>query len=171
MFFEHRGPLKVIFLDIDGVLSNSRAVLYDFEPEIDFLFDDMINQTLPLEKRCVDLLMELIHQTGAKIVLSSTWREHETELTYLRRVFGDNILGKTKSLSDRGTEIKDWIETYEINAFIIFEDSDVHHESIMRAGLGSHLIKTVIQSENHNDEGLTRDKCQIAKEILCSEEN
>ena len=57
--------MKIIFLDIDGVL-NSRV--YDRKRNWNEQTD--IDETrLPLVKKIVD-------GTGAKIVLSSTWREH-----------------------------------------------------------------------------------------------
>ena len=57
--------MKIIFLDIDGVL-NSR--IYDRKRNRDELTD--IDETrLPLVK-------ELVAATGAKIVLSSSWRVH-----------------------------------------------------------------------------------------------
>ncbi|MDE6189696.1 MAG: hypothetical protein K2G37_05375, partial [Clostridia bacterium] len=60
--------MKIIFLDIDGVL-NSRA--YDRLRDWNILSD--IDETrLPLLKKLVDT-------TGAKIVLSSTWRAHWNE--------------------------------------------------------------------------------------------
>ena len=53
--------MKVIFLDIDGVLNS-----LDCKEKIEgYLF---------VEDKKIALLKELIDATGAKIVLSSTWR-------------------------------------------------------------------------------------------------
>ena len=57
--------MKILFLDIDGVL-NSRA--YDRKRNWSELTN--IDETrLPLVKKIID-------KTGAKIVLISTWRRH-----------------------------------------------------------------------------------------------
>lgn len=62
--------MKIIFLDIDGVLNNQvdeeRSVIKIDHP------DDFISE------RCVTLLNELIENTGAKVVVSSTWRIGKT---------------------------------------------------------------------------------------------
>ena len=49
---------KVIFLDVDGVLNSSRTLHEDISLE-----DDLISN-----------LKELVDKTGAKIILSSSWR-------------------------------------------------------------------------------------------------
>ena len=61
--------MKVIFLDIDGVL-NSRA--YDRKRNWDEL-TNIDESRLPLVKNIVD-------ETGARIVLSSTWKTHWDKL-------------------------------------------------------------------------------------------
>mmetsp|Transcript_53606 Transcript_53606/g.149125 ORF Transcript_53606/g.149125 Transcript_53606/m.149125 type:complete len:258 (-) Transcript_53606:96-869(-) len=87
--------MKLIFLDIDGVLVTRRIGVFE-EP----------------------LLMNLkkvVEQTGAKIVLSSDWRRHPTARLEARRVLGTvglNFIGCTPCLSayiaQRPTEIMQW---------------------------------------------------------------
>ena len=52
--------MKVIFLDIDGVLNN-QTLLYHYG--LDYIDGDM-----------VELLKHVVSATGAEIVLSSSWR-------------------------------------------------------------------------------------------------
>lgn len=82
---------KVVFLDVDGVLhplaANSLPVDADVEElcargveelEAEKAADSsFITRTMPYEfvKPCMTALQVLIEQTGAVIVLSSTWRE------------------------------------------------------------------------------------------------
>jgi uncharacterized protein (TIGR02452 family) len=54
-----RGPLSLIFLDIDGVL-------------LPFGNDEQDSQKFP--RRCLDALAKVLQATGAVVVLSSTWR-------------------------------------------------------------------------------------------------
>lgn len=58
--------VKIIFLDIDGVL-NSDSILSEYIPEID-------GEYYPYQKHLVDNLNNVLTSTGAKIVVSSTWR-------------------------------------------------------------------------------------------------
>ena len=53
--------MKVIFLDIDGVLNTEKRLLNN-------------NGELYVEKDKIELLKEIIDKTKAKVVLSSTWR-------------------------------------------------------------------------------------------------
>ena len=57
--------MKVIFLDIDGVL-NSRA--YDRKRNW--------NEQSDIDETRLTLVKEIVDATEAKIVLSSTWRQH-----------------------------------------------------------------------------------------------
>ena len=118
--------MKVVFLDIDGVL-NSRA--YDRKRNWNEQTD--IDETrLPLVKKIVD-------ETGAKIVLSSTWRGHwskdpalcDGDGEYVNETFakfGLEIYDKTPDLGidfDRPDEIKAWLNSAEgIESFVIIDD-------------------------------------------------
>ncbi|MDE6690910.1 MAG: hypothetical protein K2K04_02975 [Clostridia bacterium] len=121
------GKMKVIFLDIDGVL-NSRA----YDRKRNWNEQTNIDETrLPLVKRIVD-------ETGAKIVLSSTWREHwsvdpllcDDDGVYINKTFakyGLEIYGKTPDLwltAERPDEIKAWLKssTETIVSFVIIDD-------------------------------------------------
>lgn len=115
--------MKIIFLDIDGVL-NSRQ--YDAERGTD---DGNIDVGRLL------LLKQLIDQTGAKIVLTSSWRRHwdpvgactdevgkELEDTFGR--FGIYLYDKTPELdNDRAKEISKWLaENQNAEDFVVIDD-------------------------------------------------
>ncbi len=59
--------MKIIFLDIDGVLNSD-----EYFDKISNLDIQGIEQEIDIEK--VKLLKEAINETGAKVVLSSSWR-------------------------------------------------------------------------------------------------
>ena len=89
---------KVVFLDIDGVLNSDRT-LY----ESSSLEDDLILN-----------LKALVDKTGAKIILSSSWRaipEAIAELMDKLDKFGLVVSGMTCD----GVDL-DWIERFEFNA-------------------------------------------------------
>ena len=89
---------KVIFLDVDGVLNSSRTLYEDISLE-----DDLISN-----------LKELVDKTGAKIILSSSWRlSTEAIATLMDKLdkFGLAISGMTCD----GVDL-DWLEKYEFDA-------------------------------------------------------
>ena len=89
---------KVIFLDVDGVLNSNRT-----------LYED-----ISLEDYLISNLKELVDKTGAKIILSSSWRlSTEAVATLMDRLdkFGLAISGMTCD----GVDL-DWLEKYEFDA-------------------------------------------------------
>lgn len=113
-------PLKVVFLDIDGVLITRKTCKMGYGI---------------VERKCVDALNQLIEQTKAVIVLSSCWRVGRTideckELLSNWGVKGE-LLGRTycsETLRTRGEEIKHFIKAFNhlIESFaIIDDDSDM----------------------------------------------
>ena len=79
--------MKVIFLDIDGVLNTGA---YRENPDVDYFEQPISEEHMPL-------LEYLVKSTGAKIVLSSTWREYWDKGEVQSDSFGDyinNLFGK-----------------------------------------------------------------------------
>lgn len=121
--------MKIIFLDIDGVL-NSQFMHTDKDDEI------IKTPGGPLSKRCIEQANSLVSETGAKVVLSSTWRTDEGIEAYLAEAgLNAEIIGKTPVLKDRfslrGNEIHAWIvqnkeligkEYHEYHSFVILDD-------------------------------------------------
>lgn len=154
--------MKIIFLDIDGVL-NSKA--YDAQRNWNEQTD--IDETrLPLVKKIVD-------ETGAKIVLCSTWREHwdrvpencDEDGVYINETFakfGLEIYDKTPDLglrANRPDEIKAWLNSTQetIESFVIIDD--------YRYGWGS-LSDNFVKTNPYFGLGLEEEHVQKAIEIL-----
>ena len=119
--------LKIIFLDFDGVLNNQLWFTSDEFKKLGSpqnVEDHDYRQFSPLN---VGLLNNLTDSTGAKIVVSSSWRKYRTleELQKLLKSVGviGEVIGKTPYLTfnkvdgiehrsvPRGCEIKAWIES------------------------------------------------------------
>lgn len=142
--------MKVIFLDVDGVLNSEK-----------FFIDNHIRGLLDeIDDFCVQLLKEIIDRTGAEIVLSSSWRvgAHSKnpfnpfpKLENALKKHGLKILDMTPVLNGtRGKEIKAWLSKHSVDKFVILDD-----ESDMD-DLLPHLVKTTFEN------GLTRvevEKC------------
>lgn len=102
----HPYPLRVIFLDIDGVLNNTT----DSEMHGD------AGRSRYYSHRCVARLNDLTDSTHAKIVVSSTWRLGSSveDLKTLLSSMGitGEVIDKTDRLSSdtfRGNEIHKWM--------------------------------------------------------------
>lgn len=60
--------MKVVFLDIDGVMNSTEEMIALYNQ-----YGSSINNTLPSSAKC-KLLKQLVDETGARLVLSSSWR-------------------------------------------------------------------------------------------------
>ena len=121
--------MKVIFLDIDGVLN-------DFTSSADIWEDTPTDMHLRNLKLIVDA-------TGAEIVLSSTWRLFkDTRKVVEKRLadFGMKFIDRTIELRNRADEIEEWLSRHpEVNKFVILDD-----ECISLERLKANLVQTTM---------------------------
>lgn len=120
--------MKIIFLDIDGVLN---SVMYDCQRT-----EERRDNRIDMSR--VELLADIVKKTGAKIVFSSTWRE-DWEISeglcgedgrYVNDClarYGLSIIDKTPHLGysdDRRVEILTWLARHrsEVESFVILDD-------------------------------------------------
>ena len=129
---------KVIFLDIDGVLNSTKSCEF-YEKKYGGngyggLFPKDREPTLKevlWDEDCVRWLHKIVLETGANIVISSTWRHfYSIELFHamfkLYQVSDLNIIGKTSSIGfkKRGEEIQAFIDQHQITSYVILDDCD-----------------------------------------------
>lgn len=142
--------MKVIFLDIDGVL-NTESFIRAFwaiarRAKVDrieakafrraVLNDGYGNHFDPCA--CTQL-QRIIEETGAKIVISSSWRhsglefmqnlwkhrELKGEVIDITGTFRDGSDMGFKERAERGHEIKMWLEKHpEVESYVIIDDDD-----------------------------------------------
>ena len=115
--------MRIIFLDIDGVLNSVR---YDRE---------RTQEDGNIDKSRLPLLKRLANETGAQVVLSSSWRKHwdpDPALrdgigTRLDRTFADAgvpIFDKTPVAGSRAEEISLWLRAHpQVTRFVILDDA------------------------------------------------
>lgn len=123
--------MKVIFLDVDGVLNSTYSDNIS-TGEKGWMWDTVSEYHLKKLKRIVD-------KTDAKIVLSSSWREYHPLLTgdgeitdellkilvHKLDIFGLSIYDVTPELrlQIRGNEIKQWLDNHsEVEKYVIIDD-------------------------------------------------
>ena len=107
--------MKVIFLDIDGVLNSAETM----------------KMGIHLDNKRVVLFNGILKETDAKVVISSSWRIGKTvkEIkTYLRLAglrMSRNIIGFTPTLHTgvRGDDIDSWLrDNKEVTQYVIVDD-------------------------------------------------
>jgi len=160
--------MKVIFLDVDGVL-NSEDDLLGIQN------DGTVNPGREIFDRPLALLKSLVDATNAKIVISSSWRvgcaKCGRESFYgkelyetLKQRLGDYDMAAidvtpviNKPMVKRGDEIRKWLNTteYEIESFVILDD-----EADMCEYNSTNLVQTSMKT------GLLEEHVEMAKTIL-----
>jgi len=157
--------MKIIFLDIDGVLNTY------YTKEL------TSTGSIFVEEKNIKILKQLIDQTDAKVVLSSTWRmgwkhldvgmkktEFAKDFIELRNKlgeFGIELYGKTpifdRFMRRRGDEIKAYLDDHEeVDGYVVIDDID----GKWIRPCSSHLLQT---SER---KGLEEKHIKTAKRIL-----
>jgi hypothetical protein len=105
--------MKIVFLDIDGVLNTRHT-------------QNPRNLPYIVDKTLVRRLKRLLARTKAKVVLSSTWRYDPAGLFSARR-HGIPFIGCTPDLPHRarGKEIYAWLEKHpRVTRYAILDDDD-----------------------------------------------
>ena len=135
--------MKVIFLDIDGVLNNYNYAMSVYNKKVEAqgaqgsahsVINDCYDHFDPVS---VQVLNEILEETGAKIVISSAWRivntidelrEHFTKQNIKNFDIIDVTPSHSKVITNmgRGGEILEWITNNKLplDEFVIIDDSD-----------------------------------------------
>ena len=115
--------MKVIFLDIDGVLATRSSISAWYAGPRDRSSGGNRGQ---LDTVCTNLFLRLLELAGASVVISSSWRHDRRNDKIWKDLFGDLYLGKTGSESGgRGVEIRKWLDTHsDIDTTVILDDED-----------------------------------------------
>ena len=108
--------MKVLFLDIDGVVCLHKDKDWDNEEEI-------------FDAACCRKLQEIVSATGCKLVLSSSWRLFPPSIRSMFRQFKpfgitkENFLGRTPLRGERGDEIMAYLKKRpQIETFVALDD-------------------------------------------------
>ncbi len=129
--------MRVIFLDIDGVLNNSKH---------------MALHRGQIDPQNIACLNHLVEATGAKIVLSSSWRSYVGEdricsiqafalllhthgLRNASSAFLDttrqDVLSDAELVNDRAYQCKDWLDTHpEVTSHVALDDCEFSFEKV-----------------------------------------
>lgn len=143
--------MKIIFLDVDGVLN-----YYSFHKNSE--------KIVSVDDECIKNLREIINKTGAKVVLSSSWRLSQNKIDFLERKIGIrfyDILGSDCYKSGdnitwltRGQLIRNWLSDNQCDKYVILDDENDDMDNML-------LVKT-----NYFTDGLNQTLTQTAINML-----
>lgn len=121
--------MKVIFLDIDGVLNG-----HEYDPKA---------ESCLIKKECIDNLSKVLTFVDVYIVISSAWRYMISRnamsisgFEYMLRTHGlagikGRIIGITRedrdqcSQTERGVEIEEWLQAHpDVTSYLVIDDND-----------------------------------------------
>ena len=165
--------MKVLFLDIDGVLNSAEWSQENHQLRLK-LQEMGLSETVEMNKcrfplghlspRLIDKLNTICEFTDCKIVISSTWRLHHfnglpSYLVERGFKYPSSIIGRTDNFNisyGRGYEIHEWLNKNAdiVKSFAILDDDcDMHH-------LTPYLINTEYMI------GLTDEDVQLTIDVL-----
>jgi hypothetical protein len=166
---EEGRKMKVLFLDIDGVLNSTQGVEWHrLQRKIKGCIWIDHEFFCPIAVNNLKLIMRKLPHL--KIVISSSWRECHVfdELKKLLHDYCDiepsRIIGKTPRLYDeqRGTEIQKWLDDngaeHGVTHFVILDDNDdmVH-------------LKPCLVQTNGDHGFMWADAIKVLKQLGCDE--
>lgn len=140
-------PCKIVFLDFDGVLNSEQSLR-------------QLGTRFRFGESSISALNKVLWQTGARLVITSTWRAEYTlqEIVGLLErngVLTKRVAGKTQILGKkRELEIDAWLRSvpYAVSSYVILDDNDgmvMHEERLVQVnpqvGLTSMNAERAIQ--------------------------
>lgn len=166
--------MNTIFLDIDGVIATTKQFWLNstnFRKKHEWAHE--LKVPYPFDKKCVNVLNEIIEQTDSEIVLSSDWRTHWS-LDELDKIFKHNGVSKSpidKTLvapisfsnlvKNRCNEILTYVKNKSLENWIVIDDLNVGYylpeeqkdrffmtesnEGIKKSGLKNKILKFLTQ--------------------------
>lgn len=167
--------MKIIFLDIDGVL-NCESTFIKREEHFDMTGEILSD----VDEEKVILLMQIVKQTDAKIVLTSSWRDSwekqgekyvpirdsSKKADEIFKRNGIEIYSITPHIKEnRPKEISKWLDNHggKENIKFISLDDDFFKFQYDMYGIGDCLVHTCFYGP---DGGLKREHVNKAVEIL-----
>ena len=152
--------MKVIFLDIDGVLNSTQ-----YWESIQDEKKTMLEMESELDPKCIRNLKKIVDATNAKIVVTSTWKRIIRKMNKFERYipqYGLHVYDKTPCHPDgaihRGDEIRQYLKEHknEVDKFILIDDEEYPDFN----ELTNYLVKTNFYKdglcESHVKEAIER---------------
>lgn len=170
--------IKVIFLDVDGVLN--------YKSWRDHQLNYSMKNIEPVDPKKVKLISKIIKKTKAKVVFSSSWRfimkpenpqyfNKKSRVYKVKRLFnkynikiadvtGCDFVSPDKKLFGRGCEIQTYLDNHpEIYNYAIIDDAAAELQNFIDS---PHMFLTYFENE-----GITEKQCEEIIRFLNEEKN
>ena len=139
--------MKILFLDVDGVLNsasyfNTRLTPRDARPR-------------DIDPMRALLVHRIVEATGAKIVVSSSWRLHPDGLAEVRKAIDPHYLDKTPRhdrYEHRHAEIKEWLDGQAFIGRPVERYAILDDDTFAGDGHGDNFFKTEWYGDGLNEE-------------------
>lgn len=168
--------MKIIFLDIDGVLNAEEDYYKYVDGEKVRKRQTHCNGLLGIPMKRIRILSRLVERTGAKIILTSSWKRsveaywkngessHGKYLVDRFKKCGLTVDGTTyhyeRSWVDRGEGIIEYLADHpDVTDWVVLDDE--YFSDYADARISDHLILTSFERG-----GLTEKKSRMAEKIL-----
>jgi len=123
--------MKIIFLDIDGVLNTFQFLLdHRVEDSVDPLSDEF--SIARIDQACIRRINRLIDETGASVVVASTWgcnlSTESLARIFAKCGFTGKIVDKIQvwKNNQRCQNIQGWLKRHpEVRSFVVIDDADM----------------------------------------------
>ena len=116
--------MDIIFLDIDGVLRNTKSDIWWSEKLKQPIPTNLFDRRFSLES--VSIINQITRLTQAKIVITSTWRTYYNLEDLKKQLYSRgliNVIDATPILENRGIEIQYWLDTNKVNNYVVIDDN------------------------------------------------
>ena len=137
--------MKIIFLDIDGVLNGafSRHIGDADENAVVRSWDNPHGDYVELS--ILNILRRIIEQTGAKVVITSSWAHSDEDGVNIGIMMDIPTIDKTWCTGgslQRGESVLDWIDSHDVESYIIIDDAGHNMYESYNSRLWSRMIHT-----------------------------
>lgn len=133
---------RLIFLDIDGVMSSSGHVKVE----------NANRYPIRLNKAAVSALNEIVLMSDAKVVITSTFKREfsvgEIHRMFIEQGVVDCIIGVTPNGSTRENEIEKYLSTTVCTNYLVLDDNNLfngNNEHFLLVNTGTLLIEHVLE--------------------------
>lgn len=114
--------MKIIFLDVDGVLNSFRNIAAFGR----FPFPNNEESEPELDQIALGMVRNLTKLTGANVVLHSMWRRHVDPVEFGNRPHINLPIIDRTDQSDKVISIIGWLKKHpEVTDFVVLEDNDI----------------------------------------------
>jgi hypothetical protein len=130
--------MKVIFLDIDGVLTTDKQYYMNSQNyRKKNPWANELRVYYPFDKGCVKIFNEILTKTGAEIVLTSDWRRGRS-LEQLDTIFKENgvikspidvtcddLVSISSAAKNRAYQIEFYLKNNKVDKYVVIDDLNI----------------------------------------------